>query len=201
MKFVVDAQLPPALARLSREAGCDASAVREIGLREASDAEIWRYAVQQQAATITKDEDFAERCLYSRDQPVIVWLRIGNTSNQGMLRRLVPLWPEIMRRIELGDRLIEELRDRLIRPGGSGMIEAAGDRYTPIPWHLESTPLSEALAVEAENHRYGRKYSYTIPREVLQFDSMNQMATTSLASIFSGKSESAIRSGLSYEKD
>jgi predicted nuclease of predicted toxin-antitoxin system len=50
VKFVVDAQLPPALARLLREVGCDAFAVREIGLREASDAEIWRYAVQQQAA-------------------------------------------------------------------------------------------------------------------------------------------------------
>ena len=70
MKFVVDAQLPPALARLLRETGCDAFAVREIGLREATDAEIWRYAVQQQAVIITKDEDFAERCLYSRDQPV-----------------------------------------------------------------------------------------------------------------------------------
>jgi len=66
----------------------------EIGLREANDAEIWRYAVQQQAAIITKDEDFAERCLYSRDQPVIVWLRIGNTSNQALLRWFVPLWPE-----------------------------------------------------------------------------------------------------------
>ena len=106
MKFIVDAQLPPALARLLRESGCDAFAVREIGLREAN-AEIWRYAIQQQAAIITKDEDFAERCLYSRDQPVIVWLRIGNTSNQELLRWFVPLWPEIMRRIDLGDRLIE----------------------------------------------------------------------------------------------
>jgi hypothetical protein len=75
---------PVPLARLLREAGCDAFAVREIGLRETSDAEIWRYAVQQQAAIITKDEDFAERCLYSRDQPVIVWLRIGKTSNQAL---------------------------------------------------------------------------------------------------------------------
>ena len=47
MKFVVDAQLPPALTRLLREAGCDAFAVREIGLREANDAEIWRYAVRE----------------------------------------------------------------------------------------------------------------------------------------------------------
>ena len=52
MKFIVDAQLPPALARLLRESGCDAFAVRDIGLREA-DAEIWRDAVQQQAAIIT----------------------------------------------------------------------------------------------------------------------------------------------------
>jgi predicted nuclease of predicted toxin-antitoxin system len=74
VKFIVDAQLPPALARLLRENGYDAFAVREIGLREANDAEISRYAVQQQAAIITKNEDFAERCLHSRDQPVIVWI-------------------------------------------------------------------------------------------------------------------------------
>ena len=66
-----------------------------------------RDSPQKNGAIITKDEDFAERCLYSRDQPVIVWLRIGNTSNQALLRWFVPLWPEIMRRIELGDRLIE----------------------------------------------------------------------------------------------
>ena len=81
--------------------------LREIGLREANDAEIWWYAIQQQAAIITKDEDFAEHCLYSRDQPVVVWLRVGNTSNQALIRWFVPLWPKIARRIELGDRLIE----------------------------------------------------------------------------------------------
>ena len=105
MKFIVDAQLPPALARLLRESGCDASAVREIGLREANDAEIWRYACQQQAAIVTKDEDFAERSLYSRDQPVIVWLRIGNTSNQALLRWFVPLWPALKRKAAIPRRI------------------------------------------------------------------------------------------------
>jgi predicted nuclease of predicted toxin-antitoxin system len=85
------------LARLLREAGCDAFAVREIGLREGQRRRNLAVRVQQQAAIITKDEDFAERCLYSRDQSVIVWLRIGNTSNQALLRWFVPLWPEIMR--------------------------------------------------------------------------------------------------------
>ena len=107
MKFIVDAQLPPGLARALREVGCDAHPVREIGLREANDSEIWNYAIQQEAAIITKDEDFAERCLYNRDQSVIVWLRVGNTSNKALLRWFMPLWPKIMRRIVLGDRLIE----------------------------------------------------------------------------------------------
>jgi predicted nuclease of predicted toxin-antitoxin system len=107
VKFIVDAQLPPALAQLLRQRGYDAVAVREIGLRDARDAEIWQYAIQHQAAIITKDQDFAERHLYSRDQPVVVWLRVGNTSNQALIRWFVPLWPKITRRIELGDRLIE----------------------------------------------------------------------------------------------
>ena len=32
----------------------------------------------------------------------IVWLRIGNTSNRALLAWLVPLWPEIISRIEAG---------------------------------------------------------------------------------------------------
>ena len=80
MKFVVDAQLPPALARLLREAGCDAFAVREIGLREASDAEIWRYAVQQQAAIITKDDGLRGALLLqprsAGDRLVVDWQHI-----------------------------------------------------------------------------------------------------------------------------
>jgi predicted nuclease of predicted toxin-antitoxin system len=55
VKFIVDAQLPPALAQLLRQRGYDAVAVREIGLRDARDAEIWQYAIQHQAAIITKD--------------------------------------------------------------------------------------------------------------------------------------------------
>ena len=107
MRFVVDAQLPPALVQVLRDSGCDAVAVREIGLRDATDAEIWNHAMQREAVIITKDEDFAERCLYSQNQPVIVWLRIGNTSNQALLNWLMPLWPAIIRRIQVGDRLIE----------------------------------------------------------------------------------------------
>jgi predicted nuclease of predicted toxin-antitoxin system len=107
VRFIIDAQLPPDLARVLRENSFDAVAVREVGLRDANDTDIWRYAVQQDFAIITKDEDFADRCLYDQNQPVIVWLRIGNCSNRALLQWLLPLWPEVLQRIRLGDRLIE----------------------------------------------------------------------------------------------
>lgn len=107
MKLIVDAQLPPSLAKALCEAGCDAVAVREIGLRDATDSEIWQYALQNDAAIVTKDEDFAERSLSSKMPPVIVWLRIGNATNPTLLAWLSPLLPAILQRMEAGDRLIE----------------------------------------------------------------------------------------------
>jgi len=38
VKFLVDAQLPPVLAQALCEAGYEAKAVRELGLREADDS-------------------------------------------------------------------------------------------------------------------------------------------------------------------
>ncbi|HEY5046899.1 MAG TPA: DUF5615 family PIN-like protein [Rhizomicrobium sp.] len=63
MKFVVDAQLPPALAAWLRDKGHDAVAVREIGLREADDRDIRSHARAEHAIVVTKDEDFAQLVL------------------------------------------------------------------------------------------------------------------------------------------
>ena len=107
MKFIVDAQLPPSLAAVLRHAGCDAVAVRDIGLQEAADAVIWQYALENNAAILTKDEDFAERCLRTPTPPVVIWLRIGNATNPVLVEWLMPVLPTVLARIENGDRLIE----------------------------------------------------------------------------------------------
>lgn len=107
MKFIIDAQLPPSLEAVLRQAGCDAVAVREIGLREAKDAAIWNYALQNNGVILTKDEDFAERCMASNQAPVVIWLRIGNATNPELLGWLMPLWPSILGRLKAGDRFIE----------------------------------------------------------------------------------------------
>ena len=107
MKFIVDAQLPPSLARWLREQGHQAEHVQDVGLREAEDSPIWQYALEQEAIVLTKDEDFTARVRQSRKTPVIVWLRIGNCSNRALREWFAPLLPDILREIESGQRFVE----------------------------------------------------------------------------------------------
>lgn len=107
MKFLIDAQLPPSLAHWLREAGYDAQAVREVGLLAATDSEIWRYAQAQGCVIVTKDEDFAQRAQAGSTGPVIVWLRVGNTSNAALRVWLVPRLPDLVRLLGQGYRVVE----------------------------------------------------------------------------------------------
>jgi predicted nuclease of predicted toxin-antitoxin system len=107
VKFLVDAQLPPVLAQWLREAGHDAQAVREVGLREANDGAIWNHALMTGAAIVTKDEDFPTRAQRTDHSPVIVWLRIGNSSKQVLRHWFMPGLPQVLDLIEQGVRVVE----------------------------------------------------------------------------------------------
>ena len=80
MNFLIDAQLPPALASMLAAAGNRAVHVREVGLRDAIDRRIWDYAIREGAVVLTKDEDFAQRRSHTATGPTIVWLRVGNVA-------------------------------------------------------------------------------------------------------------------------
>ena len=59
MNFLVDNQLPPALAQFIRtDLGAQAVHVSEIKLDRASDRQIWQYASEHDLIVISKDEDF-----------------------------------------------------------------------------------------------------------------------------------------------
>jgi len=107
VRFLVDAQLPPALARWLTEAGHDARHVEDVGLREAEDSPIWRYVLEQHPILITKDEDFVDRVRQDHTAPVIVWLRIGNVSNRELRQRFMPQLPHIVIWIDQGVRVVE----------------------------------------------------------------------------------------------
>ena len=89
------------------EAGFQAQAVREIGLRESEDAEIWGYAESNGCVIVTKDEDFALRVHVGATGPAVVWLRVGNTSNAALRTWLVPQVPQIVALLGHGYRLVE----------------------------------------------------------------------------------------------
>ena len=60
MNFLVDAQLPPGLARWLADQGHSAQHVNDVGLAGAEDFVIWNHALGVDAIIVTKDEDFAE---------------------------------------------------------------------------------------------------------------------------------------------
>jgi predicted nuclease of predicted toxin-antitoxin system len=107
VKILVDAQLPPGLARLLTAAGHEAAHVGDIGLRGATDTALWDHAIRENAVIFTKDEDFALRRLRLEVGPTIVWLRVGNASNTALRRWLAPLLPQIEQMVARGESLIE----------------------------------------------------------------------------------------------
>lgn len=109
MKFLVDAQLPPALAGWLQEAGHDAQHVEEVGLRSATDDAIWAFALQNGCVLVTKDEDFAARSLRDAPAPAVVWVRIGNSTNAALRVWMDPRLPGLVQMLEHGNRLVEVL--------------------------------------------------------------------------------------------
>jgi hypothetical protein len=57
VNFLVDAQLPPGLARWLADQGNSAQHVNDVGLAGAEDSVIWNHALGVDAIVVTKDED------------------------------------------------------------------------------------------------------------------------------------------------
>jgi predicted nuclease of predicted toxin-antitoxin system len=107
VRFLVDNQLPSALANWLRERGHGAEHVLAAGLAQGKDTPVWRLAQAQGAVLITKDEDFAEWVRRGRPGPQVVWLRIGNSTKRQLFTWLEPVLPTILRQLEQGERLVE----------------------------------------------------------------------------------------------
>ena len=107
MKFLVDNQLPPALARfISEELRTEALHVVDVGLRESTDANLWRYASANGFILISKDEDFVT--LYSKIPSAgLLWVRLGNCRRPFLLEVFKKQWPRILERFENGERFVE----------------------------------------------------------------------------------------------
>jgi predicted nuclease of predicted toxin-antitoxin system len=109
VRFLIDAQLPPGLARHLSRRGYPADHVNQVGLGAASDTAIWRYAAQTAATLITKDEDFVALAAHDQAGSQVVWIRIGNIGNEALWRTMEPLLDEIVTALNSGERIVEVL--------------------------------------------------------------------------------------------
>ena len=107
MTFLVDNQLPLALAQYLRTRGLDCQHVLDIGLAEATDAEICRYAEAQARVIISKDEDFLHLASRSDAKIKVVWIRLGNCRTSALIAAFEKFWPTLQSCLEAGDRIVE----------------------------------------------------------------------------------------------
>lgn len=103
MRFMVDAQLPPALASLGEEA----IHVLDVGLLDASDSVIWEFALENNWVIITKDDDFQFRASVTSQPPQIIWVRVGNCTKQRLIEIFNMHWQAIKDELDAGVLLVE----------------------------------------------------------------------------------------------
>ena len=107
MKFVVDAQLPQALAQWLRDRGYDTVQVLDRGQGQTDDRDLWREAVAEGRIMVSKDEDFFLLASRPSDQLSLLWLRVGNCRTQHLLAAFGNSWPAIESAFQSGQRIVE----------------------------------------------------------------------------------------------
>ncbi|MGK7948788.1 MAG: DUF5615 family PIN-like protein [Xenococcaceae cyanobacterium] len=108
MKIWIDAQLPPTLASwLTNNFALEATALRDIELRDAQDTEIFEAARTVNAVIMTKDSDFIDLVCRLGTPPQILWLTCGNVTNRNLRRLLTATLPDALERLLQGEAIVE----------------------------------------------------------------------------------------------
>ena len=105
----IDAQLSPALANWITEqfTPIQALPVRELGLRNAEDREIFAQARSAGAVVMTKDRDFLHLLFEQGPPPQVIWLRVGNSSNQALQAVLLRTLEQALASLRDGEPWVE----------------------------------------------------------------------------------------------
>lgn len=104
----LDAQLSPLLADwISAQFKVSCTHIRELGLKNSTDRQIFFEAKNNKVIIITKDSDFLDLLLANASPPKIIWLTCGNTSNEKPKSILKLKLPEALKMLEGENDLVE----------------------------------------------------------------------------------------------
>jgi predicted nuclease of predicted toxin-antitoxin system len=104
----LDAQLSPAMASwISSEFSVSAIAIRDLGLRNAKDREIFLAARKANVIVMTKDSDFVHLVESSGAPPQVILIACGNTSNAHLKQILKRSFDRSIEWLKKGEPIVE----------------------------------------------------------------------------------------------
>lgn len=109
MTIWIDAQLSPSLAALINRTfdNIEAKSLRAIGLRDATDIEIFHQAKLAGAIIMSKDYDFLKLIEQHQSPPKLILITSGNTSNAYMRKILNRTLQKALDCLENGETIVE----------------------------------------------------------------------------------------------
>jgi predicted nuclease of predicted toxin-antitoxin system len=109
MKIWIDAQLPPTLASwLTQTFTIEADSLRDLGLRDARDIDIFEAArATDDVVIMTKDSDFVDLVCRLGVPPSIIWLTCGNVTNRNLRNLLTTTFPLAIEQLQQGEPIVE----------------------------------------------------------------------------------------------
>ena len=89
MKLLFDQNISFRILKQISDVYPEAKQVKDVGLENSSDSEIWEFAQKNHYSIVTFDADFYDLSVIKGIPPKIIWLRIGNTSTISIAKVLI----------------------------------------------------------------------------------------------------------------
>ena len=107
MKFLIDAQLPKSLKQLFTDKGYDCIHTFDLELgNNTPDKMINKISVEEKRILITKDSDFFHSFIIRNEPYKLIFVKLGNFSQNELLKFFSNRFFEIISRIEKEDILL-----------------------------------------------------------------------------------------------
>ena len=100
MRFLFDQNISHRILKLIPKDYSDSTTVKNVGLINSSDREIWEYAKINEYIIVTQDSDFNDLNSLYGFPPKIIWIRTGNLKTQSIVDILIEYSDEINKFID-----------------------------------------------------------------------------------------------------
>jgi predicted nuclease of predicted toxin-antitoxin system len=95
MKLLFDQNISYRIMKVLPEAFTGSSHVKQEGLINVLDKEIWDFAKNNQYTIVTQDSDFNDLNILKGFPPKIIWIRTGNIKTMALLNILLDYYDEL----------------------------------------------------------------------------------------------------------